>query len=268
MTKPFSSALVFCIALALSACASPYQKFYHATANQTLTGAIVPFSGEPAVSMGSNNPRQDVRNMYEQGYMVVGWSSFVGPAQAKTGAITQAKAVGAERVLLYSKYRNTVTSAVPLTLPTATTSYSSGSVSAYGSGGYGVGNYSGMTTTYGTETTYIPYSVDKYDQMAVYFAPMKREGLGILFHKLTDAERQTIGSNFGVEVVAVRTGSPAFKADIISGDFLLSLNGTPIYDATSEQQAMATARGHDVTMALFRSGKTITKSVLVPDGNW
>lgn len=268
MTKPFSNALALCVALALGACASPYQKFYHANTTSDLAAVTMPYSGEPTLGMGTNNPRQDVRNMFQQGYVVVGWSSFVGPAQAKTGAIAQAKAVGAERVLLYSKYRNTITSALPVTLPTATTSYSSGTVNAYGSGGYGVGNYSGMTTTYGTETTYIPYSVDKYDQMAVYFAPRKREGLGILSHNLTDAERQAIGSNVGMEIVAVRTGSPAFQADIIPGDLLLSLDGMPVYDTATMQHAVTAIRGREVAVVLFRGRTKITKSILVPEGTW
>lgn len=265
------SAFLFLLLTAgiLSACGSPYSKFYQpipGIANSPIP--IVPFSGEPTVGLGSGDVRNDIRTMYEQGYGLIGHSNFVGPAQNQSGAVAQAKTVGAARVLIYSKYRNTVTGSIPITVPTATTSYSSGTVNTFGSGGYGTGMYSGTTTTYGTETTEIPYSVDKYEQYALFFAPLERTGLGILTAKLSDAERQALGSNMGAEITAVRIDSPAFKSDILPGDLLLSIGGTSVYDAATLRQTVTAARGHNTDVVLFRGGKKITKKVLVPDGDW
>ncbi len=180
---------IFLIVNCLGGCTNGYEQFYKPTpglANSLIH--VQPFSGEPRLASNSGDVKRDIRAMYEQGYVLVGVSDFVGAAANQSGAIAQAKKVGAAVVLISSKYQNTVSGALPLTLPTATTSYSSGTVNAFGSGGSATGNYSGMTTTYGTQTTYIPYSIDKYEQAAFYFAPLERAGFGVMLNPLTDDE--------------------------------------------------------------------------------
>lgn len=257
------------LAALLTGCANGYSQFYRPNPGlANFTVPIMPFSGEPRLSASSGDPSRDVRDMYEQGYALAGVSDFVGPAANQSGAVSQAKKVGAAVVLLSSKYQNTVTGAMPLTLPTATTSFSSGTANAYGSGGFATGNYSGTTTTYGTQTTYIPYSVDKYDQVALYFVPLERKGFGVLVNSLTDEQRHDLGTNQAVEIIAVRTESPAFRADILPGDMLVLVGSTPTFDPQAAAHALANTAGTDVDVTLIRGGQRITKTVTVPSGDW
>lgn len=202
--------------------------------------------------------------MFEQGYVLVGWVSFDGPEASHDEALEQAHKVGAEIVLVRSAYRNTVTGSIPITTPTASTSYTGGTVSAYGAGGYASGAYSGTTTTYGTQTTEIPYSVDRYDQQALFFAPMVRKGIGIQGAPATDEQKQSAGTNHIFVVAAVRNGSPAFRADILPGDIVLTVAGQPVYDSESFHAALLNSEAAPIDVVLLRAGVRTTKRIQVP----
>lgn len=256
------------LCLFLLGCQNPYSKFYKSTIPSGAASELLPATGDPRIESGSGDPKADIRRMFEDGYALVGIASFVGPAQHESEAITQARNAGAAVVIPSSKYRNTVSGAMPVALPTTSTSYSSGTVNAYGAGGSAFGNYSGSTTTYGTTTTYIPFSVDKYDQVGLFFAALKPRGLGVLFLPLTDQQRQLVGSNKGVQLVAVRKGSPAFLADILPGDLLLSMGDEPIYDVATFHAAVLAAAGHATVFHLIRGTTPVTKQVTIPVGDW
>ena len=157
---------------------------------------------------------------------------------------------------------------MPITTPTTSTTYNSRTVSAYGSGGYANGMYSGTSTTYDTQTTYIPYSVDRYEQAALFFKPLARIGLGVKLGLLSDADKQRLQSNKGMLVEAVRKGSPAFAADILPGDIVISIGGKPTYDLDSTKAAVIAARGHEADYVLFRQSKLLTKKITVPNDTW
>jgi S1-C subfamily serine protease len=256
----------FC-SLALASCASGYEKFYRPMPVNNTAG-ITPFSGEPRLVRGDPNPTQTIANMFEQGLWPIGVSDFVGPSANVNDALKQAKDVGAAIVAITSNYQSTATGAFPLTLPNNTTSYTTGSANIVGSGGFATGSYNGMTTSYGTQTTMIPYSVDRYEQVALYFAPLNRQGAGVMYLPLTDTQRQQLGTNQAVSVVAVRTGSPAFLADILPGDAVLSIDGRRVYDVDTGKQALLSAVGRPSNIVLIRDGKTITKTITIPSGAW
>jgi S1-C subfamily serine protease len=200
--------------------------------------------------------------MYIEGYGVVGYASFNGPAANIQGALAQAKKVGATFVVANRRYTNTISGAIPLVTPTSQTSYVNGTANAYGSGGYASGTYTGTVTTYGTETSYMPYSVAHFDQQAVFFAPMKRTALGIMTRTLTTEEVQALGSAKGLFVRVVRRGSPAYQADILPGDILRQINGVVADDPNGSRQLLHLDAVNHVV--LTRSGKMIEKDILVP----
>jgi membrane-associated protease RseP (regulator of RpoE activity) len=253
--------------LFLSSCASGYEKFYQPLPANNPAG-IAPFSGEPQLLRGDPNPTQTVAHMFEQGYWPIGVSDFVGPAANVNDALGQAKSVGAAVVAITSKYQSTATGAFPLTLPNNTTSYTTGSANVVGTGGFATGSYNGLTTTYGTQTTMIPYSVDRYEQVAIYFAPLKRQGAGFMYLPLTDTQRQQLRTNQAVSVVAIRTGSPAFLADFLPGDAILSINGQRVYDIETGRRALLAAVGRSSNIVLIRNGQQITKTLMIPLGEW
>lgn len=261
--RAVAAALSF--SLFVAGCANDYQKFYQPNPPPPPAAVqFLPYAGEPQIVPSAGDSVADIMKMYENGFGLVGVSSFVGPARDQKQAIEQGRKVGAEFVILRSKYQSTTTGAIPITTPTTQTSYTSGTVNAYGA----TGTYNGTTTTYGTQTTEIPFSVDKYDQAALYFKPMERKGLGISVAPLSVEQRQKLGTNKGVLIRAIRKGSPAFMADVLPGDTLLSVNERPVFDALSTLDVLTTTRGGNANLLIVRNGATITKNIAVPAGEW
>jgi membrane-associated protease RseP (regulator of RpoE activity) len=251
--------------LIVSGCANGYSKFYQSSSPPPPSATqFLPYEGEPRIVASGGDAAADSMRMFEDGYGLVGVSSFVGPPENQKGAIEQAKKVGAAVIIFRSKYQSTVSGSIPITTPTTQTSYTSGTVNAYG----GTGTYSGTTTTYGTQTTDIPYSVDRYDQAAYYFKPLERKGLGISVMPLPVEQRQKLGTNKGVVIRAIRKGSPAFAADILPGDIVLSVNERAVFDVPSALDALTAARGSTANLLMVRNGNQFSKSVAVPAGEW
>ena len=147
------------------------------------------------------------------------------------------------------------------------TSQTRGNVNLYGSGGSAYGNYSSTTTTAAPQTNYIPYSVDRYDQLAVFFAPAERRGLGLVIANVPPDVAQRMGSNKGVLIRVVRRGSPAFLADVLAGDVLTEIDGRPIYDGPT--LASSVTFGKPAELHLWRNGVEVVKSVPTSaDGAW
>lgn len=259
-------AVVASAAIALAACASGYQQFYQPVAQSGPVKAL-PFVGEPQVLTGSGNTDADVAAAYTRGLGPIGYASFNGPNEGMAGAIAQAKKMGASHIVVSAQYSRTVSGAMPLVVPQTYTSTTSGTASVVGSRGYATGYYNGTTTTTGTSTTYIPYSVDRYDQSALFLAPLEKRGLGVKLKALTPAQAQELGTGKAMLVDAVRAGSPAFQADILPGDFVKSIGGMAVYDTPS----MAAALNYqpEMTLIVVHRGAEVAKVLRFgPDGTW
>lgn len=241
-------------AFGLAACANNFEQFY-----RPLPGGHVPFSpvtGEPHIVPAGANVNDSAQAEFRRGFAPIGMSGFVGPVGSQSDLLAQAKKVGAQEVMISSTYQNTAAGNIPLTLPHNTTSTTTGNVYGYG----GTATYTGTTTTYGTETVNIPYSVDRYQQIALYFAPLARQGLGVLAVDLSDADKQVFEVNHGLRLVAIRDGSPADTAGLILGDVILAADGEPI-DSRDAFFATYSGAGNPVALQIVRNGKKITKTV-------
>lgn len=254
--------LVLAAAL-LQSCAMPYARFYHDTTgglDVTKLKTVIMPTGEPKVFRGSS-PKADALKMMEDGYALLGYSSFNGGTIDQNGAIAQAKKVHAAVVILYAKYTNTTSGAIPLTLPETRTSSTTMTGSVYGSGGYA--NYTGnaYTTTYGSRTTYIPYSTRHYDYFASYWIKLKSPIFGTYLRDVPQDARRKDGSNKGMLIYAIVRGSPAFEANIIEGDVLRAIGSDEINDKAEFHKALIDYQGRKVAVRLYRDGKKIMKMV-------
>lgn len=111
------------------------------------------------------------------------------------------------------------------------------------------------------------YSVDRYDQSAIFLAPIPRKGYGLRVRPLDLDEARRYGTNRGLVVVAIRTGSPGFLSDILPGDVILQVNGRPVYDLASYNAAMPWGQALD--LEIRRDGVVIRKSLQIrPTGEW
>lgn len=158
------------VTMAFAGCTGGYGKFYN-----RLCMTDLPPVKHAEVYAYSDRTLQDLRS---RGYIVVGYSSFNGALEDKSLAVNQAKKNGADIVLLRQAYTGSTQTTLALPqyhAPQTTTvnSHQSGTVNAYGSGGYAYGNYSGTSTSYITTpgyTTYsnVPITIHRYDQYAVF----------------------------------------------------------------------------------------------------
>ena len=253
----------------LSACQSPYSQFYTRQLPASYERWLLPHVGETQFYSSPQNELQvGVENIIKRGYAVLGYSSFEANAGDYTGSLrAKSKELQADIVLVSSAYAGTQSGILPLVTyqpgQTATT-YSSGQVNAnaYGRGGaaYGTANYSGTstTTTSGAfSTNYIPYSVSRNSYTAIYFRKYHFL-IGARWRPLNDEERRALERNTGLVVNLVVDGTPAFAANILPGDMLVTFEGEPI-QSTEWLNAQTIAKaGQLVKFGIVRGGREKT----------
>jgi hypothetical protein len=255
------------LALSLVGCASGYKQFYRASASPTqeelVSFRVAPPPAVPIVERAQPGNAQMILDAYaKRGYVMIGNSMFnTGRAESDAAAVGQAQAVGADLVLILNpKYTGSVTTSIPITTPTTSTSYSSGSATAYGAGGPVTAYGTGTTTTYGSTTTYIPMTINRSDYGAVYFVKMKFN-LGIFPRDLNDSERQEMQTNKGAVVRLVVDGTPAFDADVLVGDAVVALDGLPVPGGAALNSMLKERRGKLIALTLVRHGQRIEKII-------
>jgi membrane-associated protease RseP (regulator of RpoE activity) len=254
------------IASVLGGC-SGYQQFYRPVPGITpeviARFRVSPPPATPIVERLQPASPEEIQKVYtRRGYVVIGHSSFnSGTSESDESAIEQGRAVGADLVLIMSpRYTGSVTTSVPITTPTTSTSYSSGTATAYGPGGPVTAYGSGTTTTYGSTTTYYPVTVHRTDYAAVYF--IKRKWIfGANLRNLDDSERQELQTNRGAVVRVVVDGSPAYNADILPGDVIVAVGGAAVSDWASVGALLEPYRGREVQVSVLRRGQRIEKAV-------
>lgn len=247
--------LIF-ILFTLGCQSNPYKEFY-----KDYTGGVNPSTipgfevtnEKPQIEYVSNHDEK-VRNMFEDGYMMVGSSSFSAPEISDSDAIFHAKKVSASRVLITKEYQSTRTGSIPMSTPTSQTTYGSFN------GVYGNQNFSGTNqfTTYGTQTTYIPYSVDRYSYLASFWIKKTNQIFGVLFREKTDQERLLSNSNKGAAVDIVIKNSPAFNSDFFAGDLVVRIDESEILSPEHASELIGSNAGKKVVFKVNRNGKTIS----------
>lgn len=255
------------LVLVLSSCSSGYSSFYRParTPSPELIASIRvgPPPAMPLVERAQPMDGQAILDAYgKRGFVMIGSSFFnTGQPESDSSAVSQGQKVGADLVLILNpKYTGSETSYIPITTPTSTTSYSSGSATAYGPGGPVTAYGSGTTTTYGSTTNYVPFTINKSDYGAIYFAKV-RSIFGAFSRDLNDNERQELQTNKGAVIRALVNGSPAFNADILVGDIITMVDGIQVQTSSALVELLRERKGKQVSLSLIRRGQRIEKSV-------
>jgi hypothetical protein len=257
------------LALILAGCASGYQQFYRpnpvVTPERLAVARANPPPAAPLVDhIGAFTPTT-LRDYLTQGYFEIGYSSFTsGRSQNESGAVEQGKQVGADLVVLIDpSYAGSASTVIPVVTPHNSTSYTTGTATAYGSGGSATAYGSAVTTTYGTQTNYVPMTIERFAYGALYFVRTKM-GVGIFTANLTDEMRQTLQSNHGLIVAGVRQGSPAFESDILVGDIVVAADDE-VFSTDQEFGALLKKHaGQQVMLKIYRNGQYMSKALAVP----
>lgn len=261
------TSLLCFIWITLASCASGYSSFYTPSADATpeviAARRVAPPPATPLLERSTPADPETILAAYaKRGYVMIGNSMFnSGKAESESSALKQGSAVGADLVLVLNpQYTGSITSSVPLTTPTTTTSHTSGSATAYGPSGTVNAYGNATTTTYGSKTTYIPMTVHRSDYGAVYFVK-QRFNLGAFARDLNDSERQDLQSNQGAVVQIIVDDSPAFRADILPGDIVRAIDGLSVPNKAGFYDLLEKRRGRLITLSLIRRGQQLEKSV-------
>ncbi len=270
--------------LFLSGCATnPYQEFYTDTThgrNILAAPYIMPPPKQPQLFRGANQD-EDTQKMLEDGYFLIGYSQFNTSVVNNAYALDFAKKIHAAKVIVYSRYTNTVTEMIPMITPqTRTIETVNSGPSGFQRSGFDGGRRDGrrpgdwnrpndmvapsVSTTTITEfdTTYVPTAVNQYDYYATYWVQGEPPILGIRPRNLSADERQKLGTNKGIVVIAVITGSPAFKADIFKGDIVTKVNDQEVTDIKNFFHTIVPPlQGKTATLTILRNGEALTKQV-------
>lgn len=259
-------AILLCVTL-LGGCASNgYREFYHELpgAQDALANRANPPPEEPKIDRLAGR-FQDVASQYlRAGYVPIGYSSYNGPSGDEDEALDQGQEVGADIVVLMSpRFTETVRSSIPIVTPTSQTTYTNSNATVYGSGGSANIYGNSTSTTYGTRTTYVPVTTQRFDFEAVYLVK-RRYSFGAQFDALTDEDRIRLQSNKGVRIVQVVNDTPAFEADILVGDIVLAVNDRSVSSPETFREILQNISGQRLALKIIRNGEPLMKIVQIP----
>ncbi|WP_099185208.1 PDZ domain-containing protein [Sphingobium fuliginis] len=228
--------------------ANDWEKFYQ----PLIKGATFIPAEAPEVVSSSGNPDSDVEGMWRKGFAAIGVSAFNSPNSKTADAIKFGKKLKARYVMLGTKLTSSNTTAVPFTMPTSNTTVTNGTASVNSGGRFATGTYSGTSTTYGSQTSYIPITVNRFDKMAVYFAEVPKTGIGVMTRDLTPEEVAALETRRAIAIRFVRDNSPAYLADILPGDIITQLDGQPF---DGEKWKVAAVPGATLRVQIVRGGQ-------------
>lgn len=260
---------VLAVFLGLAAgCTNPYHENYLSTLdkrNKEELSRILPPSGPPRL-VTSGDLKADSLKMRENGYLLVGRAKFRSTMIDETQALDQARKSGAEVVLVNHKYVNSAAESVPIEqwIPGKEIDHNETTVVQDGSATPTVIQKQSSTTVQGEfQTAYVEENMDYYDYAATFWAKAKPSLFGVLVKELDEKTKAMIGSNKGVLVRAVIKGSPAFMADILRDDVILSLGNDMVVDPDQFFDLMMRHQGEEVAVGLYRAGNNMTLNVTI-----
>lgn len=105
-----------------------------------------------------------------------------------------------------------------------------------------------------------PRGVEDAAWIADYYVRFKLS-FGATFRDLRAQERTTLAVDGGVVIGTVIGGTPASRANLIAGDFVLAVDGKPIADRADFQDRLKRSTGRAVTLTVVRNGETLQRVV-------
>jgi C-terminal processing protease CtpA/Prc len=257
-----------CLFALTTGCVNPYVKSFQSADLQNRSSenlALLPFSGQPQL-VTSQDLKADALKMRESGYILLGRSKFQASPINEKLALKQAEKIGAEVVLVNHKFVATKSESLPMStwIPGQQTDQTEHVVIMDGNQKPKVIERTVTTTTQGEyQTAYVEQSVDYFDYAASFWAKAKAPLFGVNVKALDDQAKSELGTNKGVVVRVVVTDSPAYEADILRNDVLLSLQDEAIRDPDQFFKLVNKYAGQTVSVLIYRSGQNLTKDVTI-----
>jgi len=210
--------------------ANLYEQFYKPYAKSPATRSGMP----PRIYRGQDQ-ETDFRHLLEDGYDILGYSSFVAGDVAPEQALEHADKLHADLVLVYTR-RSDMT---PLRVPNRAKPQTGNQSKENAAGG-----------------RLITPQAPQYEYFASYWTRLPTPILGL--HVKTPAEDSP-----GLPVVAVIKNSPAAEAEIKAGDKLLRIGDTDMRNVEALTKATQRYAGQSVEIVYAREAETMRKTVML-----
>lgn len=252
-------AAIILMLLLLTGCTNPFAKFYQDSSgglDVSNSPLVVLPAGEPRIFSGTN-PGVDRQRMLEEGYGLLGFSSFDARHADATDALSHAKAVHAELVLLYASVQATNSGRAPLVPLDAPASSETTSGSA--SGGLESASKAVNPAADDTQNKTAPETAVHY--YASYWIKRSPPIFGAQVRDISPELRQSVSGKKGVVVSAVVRNSPAARADIHTADILQKIGDTDLYTAKAFPGVLEKFAGQKVAIELLRGADALRKEV-------
>lgn len=259
---------ILSVALLCGCASNAYRDYYHSDLGDKQVSDIpdlLPCDGPLQIfTVSPESADEAVHEMLRKGYVRIGWSSFRGGSKyiSEADLISQAKEVRACAAVSASEYLSSNTTTIPLQLPQTTTSITNLNATVYGSGGSKSAYGTATTTTYGSQTTYVPITTQLYEGNAAYFVKRTFK-FGAILHDADISESKKLGRNGIYRVGTIVRGTPAFVSDIIEGDFILDVDSKRFGSSAELYDYLRTRQGQEVGINLWRDGEVMTKKVTI-----
>lgn len=233
--------LVLCIQT-VQATENLYEQHYKAQNS----GNLKSMQANPETEMYvSNHSNEDNISMLETGYDMIGSSGFEAGSIAPDLALTHAKLIKADVVLVYSKYASKKSALSKLIM------------------------IKEAAKTTGEVNPEVMEDEEAYQYYASYWAklPMPLLGLHVIKLKYKEKNSDTIVADEGLKILAVIKGSPAFNAGLKRGDTLLSLGGVALQQPQVLSQVVRQYQGESVSIIYERNGQSSQSQTTLNGGN-
>ncbi|MBV9080279.1 MAG: PDZ domain-containing protein [Elusimicrobia bacterium] len=252
--------------LTTAACVNPYRVNFNTTLDRVpkwMGERLAPSSGAPRL-LKSNDIRSDGRALFEQGYVMIGYAKFDGPAINPDLALEQGRKAGADVVLLQETFTRSMTENVAVTQwsPDQTTETTETAQST-GRGGkpHTVTRTVETRVSQDPQTVYVPTTVDYFEHSATFWRRVDKPLFGALVQDIADDVKMRLQTNHGLEIQAIITDSPAFEADLLKGDVILKLDGDPVPSAQKFYADLISHAGKTIHLSVLRGSTPLEKPV-------
>lgn len=235
--------ILFVIFIAGCTSTNPYTDTYVNTSGSNISiNDKKPLSSLDIKIINSDNIKEDLVKTYENGYEMIGYSSFNTLDLSEKYIKDQALNVSATLVIYSKKFVSQDSELEPVFF-----------------NGFCYGGYSSLSCT-GADWQYVLKS--KYDYLATFWIKTNLTELGVLVQDISLSNRKELGINYGIEVNAIRKDSEAYNK-LALGDVIIKIENYDVKNKDDYKKIISENRGKKVNLEILRKNKRISKELIV-----
>lgn len=190
--------------------------------------------------------------LYSQGYLLVGYAGYVAEAVVPEQLRVSAAKLEASLVLINSEY---------LGERAAVREVSTRSGGSFAATGVFSPSMAGPITAFTfapgqAQTHFVPFSERQFRNQALFWRKRKPNPLGVFADYLPDPLRRELQRNTGALVVGIEQDGPAFLANILTGDVIVAIGGTPVHAPADLERILKGVQGES-EIEVIRDGRSV-----------